>query len=242
MKYIDKKSRLPLYHQLVDIIIGGIEEDQIAEHEKLLSEREYCEKYDISRATVRQAIQELEKSGYIYKRHGKGTFVSPKAFKQDLLKFYSFTEEMKKLGKVPASQVLEFEIVQCDRKVARKLDCKEGDWVYELIRLRLADDEPMMYEKTYLPVSRFPKLTKVEIQENSMYDVFVQKYSVKFSRAEEKLRPVMTRKSEAQLLDIDDNVPSMLIERITYENEEIIEYTRGIARGDRFEYRVILEK
>lgn len=81
------------------MILNDIEEGKLKEHDKLLSEREYCDLYDISRATVRQAILELEKNGYIYKQQGKGTFVSPQAFKQDLLKFYSFTDEMKKLGK-----------------------------------------------------------------------------------------------------------------------------------------------
>ena len=65
-------------------------------------------------------FQELEKEGYIYKQHGKGTFVSPKRFKQDLLKFYSFTEEMKKLGKIPLSRVIDFKIINCDEKTAKK--------------------------------------------------------------------------------------------------------------------------
>ncbi len=80
----------------MDIIIEMIEEGNLQEDDRLPSERELCETYDVSRSTVRQAIQELEKEGYIYRLHGKGTFVSPERFKQDLLEFYSFTEEMKK--------------------------------------------------------------------------------------------------------------------------------------------------
>ncbi len=102
---IDKTSRMPLYYQLMDIIIDMIDSGELVEDDQLPSERELCEIYDISRSTVRQAIQELEKEGYIYRVHGKGTFVSKEKFRQELLKFYSFTEEMKKLERL---QVLKY--------------------------------------------------------------------------------------------------------------------------------------
>ena len=98
MRTIDKTSRVPLYLQLMDIIIYKIE-NTMEKGDKLLSEREICDKYDVSRSTVRQAISELERDGYIYKMHGKGTFVADKEVHQDLVQFYSFTDEMKKLGK-----------------------------------------------------------------------------------------------------------------------------------------------
>ena len=107
---VDKNSRTPLYLQLMNILIDMIE-NSLEENEQILSEREICEIYNVSRTTVRQAMDELEKEGYIYKIHGKGTFVSPKRMNQDLISFYSFTEEMKKLGKVPSSEVTGFEIV-----------------------------------------------------------------------------------------------------------------------------------
>ncbi|NMB07943.1 MAG: GntR family transcriptional regulator, partial [Tissierellia bacterium] len=94
MMKIDKTSRMPLYYQLMDIIIDMIDSGELVEDDQLPSERELCEIYDISRSTVRQAIQELEKEGYIYRVHGKGTFVSKEKFRQELLEFYSFTEEM----------------------------------------------------------------------------------------------------------------------------------------------------
>ncbi len=102
---IDKTSRMPLYYQLMDIIIDMIDSGELVEDDQLPSERELCEIYDISRSTVRQAIQELEKEGYIYRVHGKGTFVSKEKFRQELLEFYSFTEEMKKLERL---QVLKY--------------------------------------------------------------------------------------------------------------------------------------
>lgn len=239
---IDKNNKLPLYYQLYEIITHDIKYGAFDENDKLPSERELCERFDISRSTVRQAMNELEKDGYIYKEHGKGIFVSPKSFKQDLLKFYSFTDEMKKIGKNPTSKVLDFEKIKSDERLARKLGIKISGKLYKFTRLRLADDEPIMLETSYLPVSRFPNLTREELEEKPMYDIFRDKYDVEFSKAEERFRPVNTRKNEAEILNVSRKVPGMMIERSTYEGEKVIEYTVGIARGDKFEYRVMLEK
>lgn len=239
---LNKDNKLPLYYQLYEGIVNKIESGEYKENDKLPSERQLCEQYSISRSTVRQAMNELEKNGYINKKHGKGIFVSSKAFKQDLLEFYSFTEEMKKIGRKPSSDVIDFEIIVCTEKLSRKLSCPITNNIYKFTRIRLADNEPMMLETSYLPVSRFPNLTKEMLENNAMYDIFRSKYNVTFSKAEECFKSVNTRKDEAKILGVNKNVPSMMIERYTYEKDNIIEYTVGIARGDKFEYRVVLEK
>ncbi|SCY44164.1 GntR family transcriptional regulator [Alkaliphilus peptidifermentans] len=242
MKTIDKNSRLPLYYQLMDLLIEQIENGELKQGDKLLSERELCEQYDISRSTVRLAIQELEREGYIYKQHGIGTFVSNEKFKQDLLRFYSFTEEMKKIGKVPLSKVIDFEIIHCDNRIARKMNTNMGEKMYKFRRLRLANNEPMMIETSYVPFDRFPGITGDDLENQAMYDIFIHKFNASFTMAEETFKPVVTNEEEAAYLQIDTSVPSLMIERTTYEEDHIIEYTVGIARGDRFKYRVILKK
>ena len=242
MRTIDKQNRMPLYSQLMDIILDMIEEGDLNADDQLPSERELCEKYDVSRSTVRQAIQELEKEGYIYRLHGKGTFISPKRFKQDLLKFYSFTEEMKKIGKVPTSKVLDFNIIECNEKLSRKMKLKVGDSLYIFTRLRLADNEPMMLETSYVPCHRFPGLTKKQLEQMPMYDIFSKLYNVSITSAEETFQSVLTREEEAYILMYTNGFPSTMIERTTYENEDVIEYTNGIARGDRFKYSILLKK
>src|SRR5690625_2077020 len=138
-------------------------------NEKLPSEREFCEIYDMSRITVRQALQELAREGYIYKLHGKGTFIAPKSYNQNLVKLYSFTDEMKEMGKTPATKVLSFEEITINEQLAKKMDVKPLDEVFQVIRLRLADDEPLMYETSYLPKKIFPNLTANDLEERPMY-------------------------------------------------------------------------
>jgi len=226
----------------MNIIIEQIKTGALGEDDKIPAERELCDKYSISRTTVRQAIQELEKERYIYIQRGKGTFVSPKQYKQELFGFYSFTEEMKKLGKVPSSKVIDFEISYCDENTAEKMGKAVGDKIIRFTRLRFADDEPMMVVTSCVPYKRFPGFSKEELERGSLYENFTNNYNVVFTRAKESLQSVATRKAEAKMLKTKVGSPSMWIERTTYESEQIIEYSIGIARGDKFKYDIMLNK
>ena len=242
MASLDKDSKLPLYCQLMDIIIEQVKEGELKPHDKIMSEREFCENYDVSRATVRQSINELLKEGYVYTMHGKGTFVSEQRFKQDLLKFYSFSEEMQKQNKTPTSKVLDFKVIVSDKKISKLLDVNEGEEVYSFTRLRLADNEPMMIESTYVPVKRFPGITESALNERPMYEIFTKEYDTEFTRAEESFMATSLKQHEMEILGLKEKIPSIIIERITYEKNKIIEYTKSIARGDKFKYSVVLKK
>ncbi|WP_249315457.1 GntR family transcriptional regulator [Bacillus sp. FJAT-49711] len=235
-----KDNRLPLYYQLMDIIIRKIDSGELKDHDKLPSERELCEMYNVSRTTVRQTMQELEKEQLIYKQHGKGTFVSPKVINQSLLKFYSFTEEMKKIHKIPSSKVLAFDEIESDAKTAKKMEISEGTKVYKITRLRFADDEPMMYETSYLPLDRFPNLNGNDLDLVPMYTLFRDQYQAIITKATERFSAIPTSKNEAALLNIQEGEPSLLINRISFEDDYVIEYTVTIARGDKFTYSVEL--
>lgn len=242
-RIIDRNSPLSYYYQLKQIIIAMIENRELKENDRLLTEKEFCEQYDISRATVRQALQELENEDYIYKIQGKGTFVSPKKFQQDLLKFYSFTDEMKKIGKVPVSRVLNFKIIEPNSKIMELLKIRTGQQVYEFTRLRLADQEPMILETTYIPYDLFPGISKSDLEITPLYDLLINKYNTIFCKAEEMFRSTLLKEEEAEILGYIKGGPAMLLERLTYNNnQQIIEYTKSIARGDKFKYHVVLQK
>ncbi|WP_234400642.1 GntR family transcriptional regulator [Virgibacillus senegalensis] len=235
-----KNKRIPLYLQLMDQIIDKINTQEYREQEKLPSEREFCDLYGMSRITVRQALQELEREGYIYKLHGKGTFVAPKSYSQNLVKLYSFTDEMRKIGKVPTSKVLSFEAVKAEESIGNKMGINPTEEVYKVVRLRLADGEPLMYETSYIPVSKFPGLTQELLEKKPMYEVFYDDYTVPVNKAVESFSPTLVREEEAKYLQIPSKQTAMLIKRYAYSNEQLIEYTITVARGDKFEYKVEL--
>ncbi len=237
---LNKNSKTPLYAQLVDIIINDIE-NKMEANEKLPSERETCEIYNVSRTTVRQTMAELEREGYIYIKHGKGTFVSPQKFSQNLQGLYSFTEEMKKLGKVPTSKVIKFEILTTSKDITKKMKLLEDELVYKFTRLRLADGEPIMIEVTYVPYNCFPGITKQILETRSLYDIFQDPFNQKVEYAEEIFSPVLTNERESKYINVEVGSPSLKINRYAFNKlNKIIEYTVCIARGDRFKYHLKL--
>ena len=236
------QSKSPLYYQLAEIIINDIKEKNLQENDRILTEREYCEKYNLSRSTVRQAIAYLEKKGYIYKVQGCGTFVSSRVMKQKLLKFYSFTEEAKKQGKTPSSKILSFKEKKADEKICKELNINRDDKVYELQRLRLADDEVVMYEKTYLLEKKMQGLSKNILLENPLYDILQNRYNISFTKATERFSVLLADERIAEILTIPQGSPIIRLQRWTYAGMEIIEYTVSLVRGDRFEFEVELEE
>ncbi len=236
------QSKSPLYYQLAEIIINDIKEKNLQENDRILTEREYCEKYNLSRSTVRQAIAYLEKKGYIYKVQGCGTFVSSRVMKQKLLKFYSFTEEAKKQGKTPSSKILSFKEKKADEKICKELNINKDDKVYELQRLRLADDEVVMYEKTYLLEKKMQGLSKNILLENPLYDILQNRYNINFTKATERFSVLLAGEKIAEILTIPQGSPIIRLQRWTYAGMEIIEYTVSLVRGDRFEFEVELEE
>lgn len=240
MDTINKNSTTPLYIQLMNILIEKIE-NHMKENDKLDSEREICKKYGLSRTTVREALDELEKNKYIYKVQGKGNFISPKVVEQDLIKVSSFTEEMKKHGKNPTSKLLNFEIIEANTTIARKLKMEENELVFKISRVRIADDIPMIYEITYLPYERFKGLTKEIIKENPLYEILVNSFNTHITSAEEIIESVLINKLESVYLEIPQGQAGLRFERIAYEKLDIIEYTITIARGDKYRYRVCLK-
>ena len=236
------QSKSPLYYQLAEIIINDIKEKNLQENDRILTEREYCEKYNLSRSTVRQAIAYLEKKGYIYKVQGCGTFVSSRVMKQNLLKFYSFTEEAKKQGKTPSSKILSFKEKKADEKICKELNINKDDKVYELQRLRLADDEVVMYEKTYLLEKKMQGLSKNILLENPLYDILQNRYNISFTKATERFSVLLADENIAEILTIPQGSPIIRLQRWTYAGMEIIEYTVSLVRGDRFEFEVELEE
>lgn len=233
----------PLYLQLVDELEVAIRE-RMAPNDKLLSERELTQVHGVSRITVRLALQELEKRGLVYKKHGKGTYVSEILDTAvDLSQAYSFTDQMRKMGKVPRTVILSFRNMQATDFIAQQLQVSCGELVFEIERLRLADEVPMMLERTYVPVSLFPTLTSSRMSEKPLYEIFLEDYGQVVRLAEEEFYASISLDNEAKILGIPSNSPVLHLVRKTYNDKNrLIEYTFSIARADQFRYKIIHQK
>lgn len=234
------KRKQPLYGQLVDTIRESIE-TELKPHDLLPSERELSEIYSVSRTTVRLALQELEHLGFIYKKHGKGTFVS--SISDSMLSLtgaYSFTEQMKALGKQPKTIILSFSVLESNKYFSENLGIHKGSKIIKIKRLRLADGEPMMLERTYLPFKRFETLTSEMLENKPMYDLFLEEYNEKIKYAEEEFYASISSLKDAALLKVPESSAALNLVRKTYNKEnEVIEYTLSVARADQFRYKVL---
>lgn len=237
MGYVSRKQ--PLYDQLVDVLRDKIT-NELNPNDQLPSERELTERYGLSRTTVRLALQELEKSGLVYRRHGKGTFVAARADQAtNLSQTYSFTEQMRRLGRTPTTVILDFSVVEANKNVALHLNMHIGERVYCMRRLRCADGIPMMVERTYLPVRFFMSLTRTDLEHMPLYDVIEQTYHEKIRLAEEEFFASIALGEHAQQLGIKEGAPVLELVRTTYnDRNEIIEFTLSVARADQFKYKI----
>lgn len=236
---INRNDKRPIYDQLVEILRNKIE-NEMEPNDRMLSERRICDEYGVSRTTVRLAMADLEHMGYIYKRHGKGTFVSAlNQNSQNLMDSYSFTDYMKEQGKNPSTKVLSFEIVESTKYFSEKLGINPGEKIIKVVRLRLADNLPMMLERTYLPMREFVGLTEEKIIQKPLYEIFREDYGQIIKVADEEFSAGIMSDKEAELLDVALDSPCLKLLRTTYNDDNIvIEFTLSVARSDKFVYKI----
>lgn len=234
---LEAENEKPLYLQLVDALEKEIRGTMSA-HDKLTSERELTQLYGVSRITVRLALKELEDRGLVYKKHGKGTFVSENSDSVvDLSSMYSFTEQMKKLGKEPETKVLSFQQIEVTDAIAKQMNLDTGASVYEIERLRLANKVPLMLERTYVPMSLFEGMTQEMLSTKSLYDSFREDFGQLVRQADEEFYASIALENEAGYLNIKSGDPVLHVIRKTFNmKNRVIEYTFSIARADQFRY------
>jgi GntR family transcriptional regulator len=239
---LDEKAPVSLYYQLKEILIKKIVENEWPVNTKLPAERELCDIYSVSRITVRQALDEMESEGYLYRKQGRGTFVTAPKLVQRLGNFYSFSEEIKKMGAEPSTKVVEFNIIECDEKIAQNLQIKKGDMVYAIGRLRLANKEPFAIETSYMPYSIVGAgLTKEEVENKGLYSTLQNSFNISPNEAVETFEAVLVTNDDVEYLKTKRNTAALRIERTTWANGSILEYCVSTVRGDRYKYRVFLK-
>ncbi|NWJ48074.1 MAG: GntR family transcriptional regulator [Chloroflexi bacterium] len=234
---ISKTGTMPRYYQLREIIRERIVSGQWKEDDEIPSERELSEQYGLSRMTVRQSLSELVKEGLLYRKQGRGTFVSRPKITQQLIRLTGFTQDMQTRSQRPGATVLSAEMYIADQTVADKLRINLGRQVFKLRRLRLADGEPLAVELAYISFIGCEKLLEEDFERDSLYQVLETKYGLTPLEAEQELEAGIARESECRLLNIAPGSPVLLIRRITYtERAQPLEYAESVYRGDKYKF------
>lgn len=238
---LDRNLSTPLYHQVRDLLLEEIQGGGISPGERIPSEAELEAKYEISRITVRQAIQSLVQEGLLYRQQGRGTFVARPRVRHSLNALTSFSRQMLDRGMSPSTKLLEVEIVAARGPVQESLAIPDGELVTKLRRLRLADREVMGIQTAYVPIRLCPNLVDVIGDNVSLYDLVRDKYDLRPARATENYAAVLLEPYEARLLDQKQRQPALAAERITYlADNRALEYVVSILRADRYTLTVEL--
>ena len=242
-KNILRSSFKPMYLQISDIIRELIENGDLSQGERIWSEREIMEKFEVSRNTAQGAVEELVRNGLVRRIQGKGTFVNDARVDYGLQSLISFSEATRMKGKTPHSKILMFVREEATKATAQKLGLEPGSTVYCLSRLRLSDDIPMMHETSYLPEALFKDLSKFDFSEESLFDILENIYHVQISWQKQIIRPIISSKEEAELLGVDIGVPLILTEGITYLVDNTpVEVNQLIYRSDLYELSIISKR
>jgi len=202
------------------------------------SERQLSADLGVSRLTVRAALDDLAREGYLVRRRGSGTYVQHPKISQELT-ITSFSDDMRRRGMEPGSRTLSMTTILAGARLGRFLQVSPSEPILVIKRLRMADGETMAIETLHLPEGLVPGLTAKDLT-GSFYDLLRDRYEIHIVHGTQTIEPTVTNEEESELLGVPLHSPAFLFERTTRSREgQIVEYVRSIYRGDR--YRLVTE-
>ena len=236
MSVINRRSKVPYYQQLYEILRSKIVGREWSSGDLIPGETELMETYEVSRNTVRDVLDMLVNEGLIYRHRGKGSFVAEQSLEQVLIRIVSFTEDMRRRAIQPSSRVLTTELLPAPEEIATRLEIPPGEELALLCRLRLGNDEPMSIEESYFVHRYCPGfLTRHDYSQNSLREAMAQDYGIRWSSAKQIIRAVNATRDQADILRVPAKSALLEIERVTYDEQyRPVEFLRIFYRGDRY--------
>ena len=235
MDQINRHSKLPLYHQLYEILRGSITRREWRPGDMIPPESELIETHGVSRTTVRQVLDMLVNEGLIYRQRGRGSYVAHPTLEHGLTRIVSFTEDMRRRGFEPSTRLLASGLVAAPPDIAESLQVEPGAELARLERLRLADDEPMSVEEAYLVHHLCPGVLAGDYTSIPLRQALEQNHGLRLVRAKQIIRAIAAPAKLAETLSIARTVPLLLIERVSYSQQNVpVEFLRITYRADRY--------
>jgi GntR family transcriptional regulator len=232
---INRASKLPLHQQLYNLLRAKIRSGEWEEGQMIPAEPELITHYGVSRIVVRQVLNRLVSEGLIYRQQGRGSFVSERRLEEGLSRIISFTEDMQQRKLTPKTYILFNGLVPAPDDIAERLDIAPGEELARLERLRLANNEPMSIEESYLVHRYFPGVLEEDYSSVPLRQTLYQKYGVQIRRARQVIRAVQATSEQARLLTTTIRSPLLLIERVSFSDQNLpVEFLRIYYRGDRY--------
>ena len=204
----------------------------------LPSERQLSVDLGVSRLTLRAALDDLAREGYLVRRRGSGTYVQLRKIAQELT-MTSFSEDMRRRGMKPGSRTLSLTWQLAGARLGRFLNVSPGAEIVVVTRLRLADGVSMAIEKLHIPAEVVPGVKPADL-EGSFYELLRSRYGIEIAAATQTIEPTVTNEEESAALGVPLHSPAFLFERTSRDqNDRTLEFVHSIYRGDR--YRIVSE-
>lgn len=230
---IPEHGRIPKYYAVKAHVSLLIEE--LGEGGMLPTERDLAVRYEVSRETVRQALRELLLEGRLA-RQGRGTVVAGPKLEQPL-SLASYTEGVRRQGRTPGRHLIGLEKFPCTAALAAETGVEQGEPVWHLERVLLADDDRVGLESTYVSVARVPDLNTEFNPDSSFYAYLRDRLGISFGDADERIETVLATPREALLIGTPPALPMLLLHRISRDaSGQPLERVRTLFRGDRFSF------
>ena len=238
---IDKNSPVPLYHQVEQDLKQDIKAKKYAVGDPIPTEVDLIARYGVSRMTIRLAIEELEKEGYVKKVQGRGTFVKRQKVTQELGVITSWSETMRAQGKEPVAQKIDKRELTATPELAEQMEIEPGTRLYYVERLRCVDGEPLSISRIHIIADLAPGLLEIDGIKDSVYKVLEEQYHVELSSADEVVEACAADTMQAKLLQIEAGFPIIKVTRLTRDPiGKTIELSEVWTRGDQYAYKVHL--
>tara|TARA_Y100001935_G_scaffold105768_1_gene87686 strand:+ start:51090 stop:51878 length:789 start_codon:yes stop_codon:yes gene_type:complete len=232
-----KNNAVPLHKQITEWLQEQIETGVFKANEKLPSENDLSEQFEVSRVTVRRALQTLENEKVIYRCQGVGSFVNDNRAHNPLMELKDFMEEVTNSGFSAESRVVSYEQKHADKEIADMLNIKEEAMIVEIDRVRLGDGEPIAYDQTWMPVFYGQLIDGHDLQKRSIYQILESEYEIPVLKGCYRIEAVNATPEQATHLNLQENDALMKITRITFTiGDKPIYYQRRYLRSDKLVY------
>jgi GntR family transcriptional regulator len=231
--YIDKKSHIPYYAQLKEILVERINNSNFYSG-KISSENELAERYSVSVSTVRKALTQLTYEGKIYRIKGIGTYINEPKLEIDIAKYLSLGKILRDKGLIEKIEVTKKEVIDFDNINISGFEINNPSKKAVYIeRIRYIHGDPLVMEKLY-----YNNDTCNQILSNPsnglLTDYLFKKLNIIFANIDEYLEPIVLRREEAKLMQTRENAAALLITKISYDqNCNWLEFSKTIIRGDK---------
>ncbi|MGC2404574.1 MAG: GntR family transcriptional regulator [Acidobacteriaceae bacterium] len=222
-----------LYARIEEAIATEITQGEYRPGDQLPTEDALLERFQVSRITVRRAIQNLVGRGLLEIHRGRGTFVRSPLIEAELTKLTGFVEDMNAVGRKATARVISRDVVVATARVAQRLQLTKGTKVMQIKRVRLADGTPISLDETYLPLHLGKRIVRHDLRVHPIFTLLEEKYAVPLVEADYELEAVIANKAVAEALQIAPGSPIFQIERTSMSlRNQPVDYEVLSYRGD----------